>query len=99
MKYTKEQSDEMASRYSLGSSVKELALHYNVPEKSIIAKLSLMGVYVKKPYLTKNDTVPVLKREYIERIAILLDKDVEFLESLEKVNKNLLALLEQKLKH
>lgn len=99
MKYTKEQSDEMSGCYNLGSgmSVKELAEKFQVPERSIIAKLSSLGVYVKKSYLTKNGTVPIKKMEYIDRLASLLDADVDTLESLEKVNKSVLALIERKL--
>jgi hypothetical protein len=41
--------------------------------------------------------VPVKKSEHIERIATLLDCDLELLESLEKVNKLVLKLIEQKL--
>jgi hypothetical protein len=41
--------------------------------------------------------VPIKKEEYIERIAQLLDVSAEILESLEKVNKSVLQLLERKL--
>jgi hypothetical protein len=54
-------------------------------------------VYKKKVYLTKRGETPVKKAEYIERIAILLDKDLELLESLEKVNKGILELIATKL--
>ena len=68
-----------------------------VPDRSIIAKLSSLGVYKKKEYLTKRGEVPVKKEEYIDRIAKLLDVNAEFLESLEKVNKAVLALISLKL--
>jgi hypothetical protein len=68
-----------------------------VPERSVIAKLSSLGVYKKKEYLTKRGEVPVKKEEYIERIAVLLDVNSELLESLEKVNKGILALISAKL--
>jgi len=64
-----------------------------VPERSIIAKLSTLGVYKKKQYLTKRGEVPIRKSAYIEKIAQILECDVETLESLEKVNKNVLILL------
>lgn len=69
-----------------------------VPERSVIAKLSSLGIYKKKEYLTKRGETPIKKEEYIERIAALLDVNSDMLESLEKVNKSVLALLEQKLK-
>src|ERR1035437_3353222 len=69
----------------------------NVPERSIIAKLSSLGVYKKKEYLTKRGELPIKKSEYIEKIALLLDVDEETLDSLEKVNKNVLYLILLKL--
>lgn len=68
-----------------------------VPDRSVIAKLSSLGVYKKKEYLTKRGEVPVKKEEYIDRIALLLDVNAEFLESLEKVNKGVLQLISTKL--
>jgi len=47
--------------------------------------------------LTKRGEIPVKKDEYIERIAKLLDVNSDMLESLEKVNKSVLALIEKKL--
>lgn len=64
-----------------------------VPERSLIAKLSSLGIYKKKEYLTKRGEPPIKKEEYIEKIAKLLDVNVEQLESLEKVTKNVLVLL------
>jgi predicted transcriptional regulator len=64
-----------------------------VPERSLIAKLSTLGVYVKKQYLTKRGEIPVRKEEYLQKIADILEIDVESLESLSKANKNILILL------
>lgn len=103
MKYTQEITTKMIADYQAGVSVKEIAEGLSteaevVPERSVIAKLSSLGVYKKKEYLTKRGEIPVKKEEYIERIAALLDVNSDILESLEKVNKSVLALLEQKLK-
>ena len=68
-----------------------------VPDRSVIAKLSSLGIYKKKEYLTKRGEIPIKKEEYIEKIAALLDVNAEFLESLEKVNKAVLALIALKL--
>ena len=54
-------------------------------------------MYKKKEYLTKRGELPIKKEEYIERIANLLDVNAEILESLEKVNKSVLALIERRL--
>lgn len=97
MTYTKEICDRLVQDYAAGVPVCELALQLEVPERSIIAKLSSLGVYKKKTYTNKRGEVPVKKSEHIEKIATLLDCDLELLESLEKVNKLVLKLIEQKL--
>ncbi len=68
-----------------------------VPERSVIAKLSSLGVYKKKTYTNKRGDVPVKKEEYIDRIAHLLEVNSDILESLEKVNKAVLALIAERL--
>lgn len=98
MKYTKEVTDKLIEDYKAGISVADLALELDVPERSIIAKLSSLGVYQKKQYLNKRGELPVKKSEHIERIADLLDVNLELLESLEKVNKGVLKLIEDKLR-
>ncbi len=99
-KYTKEIVDKLLADYNSGEgkSVSEIANELDVPEKSVIAKLSSLGVYKKKIYLNKRGEVPIKKEEYIDRIAALLEVSTERLESLEKVNKNVLMLLEDALK-
>ena len=103
MKYTKEITDKIVADYQSGLTAEQIALalstelNEQVPERSVIAKLSSLGVYKKREYLTKRGEVPVKKEEYIERIALLLDVNAEILESLEKVNKSVLALIDAKL--
>jgi len=72
----------------LGARMKE-----EVPERSIISKLSALGVYKRKEYVTKQGHPPIRKSEYIEKIAQILEKDLDLLESLEKVNKNVLIMI------
>ncbi len=100
MKYSKEITDKLIADYNggEGKSVAEIAAELDVPEKSIIAKLSSLGVYKKKVYLNKRGEPPVKKEEYIDRLAKLLDVNSDRLESLEKVNKSVLVLLEETLK-
>lgn len=100
MKYNKELTEKLTFLYtSQKLSVPEIAIalgaivHEIVPEKSIIAKLSSLGIYQKKQYLTKRGEIPVRKSEYIEKIAQILEVDVESLESMEKLNKSVLVLL------
>ena len=103
MKYDQEITKKLLDMYAAGVSVQDISLQLTlmcnepVPDRSIIAKLSSLGVYKKKEYLTKRGEVPVKKEEYIDRIAKLLDVNSEFLESLEKVNKAVLALISTKL--
>ncbi len=87
MKYTKEITDRLVQDYQAGTSIDELAKNLDVPQRSIIAKLSSLGVYQRRQYLNKRGEVPVKKSEYIERIGKLLDMNLELLESLEKVNR------------
>jgi len=97
MKYDHEITEKLKVDYLGGTPVSVLAEGLGVPERSVIAKLSSLGVYKKKEYLTKRGELPVKKEEYIERIARLLEVNSDILESLEKVNKSVLALLERRL--
>jgi len=97
MRYTQEITDRMVSQYKQQVPVQEIAQQLDVPERSIIAKLSSLGVYHKKPYLNKRGEPPVKKSEQIQRLATLLEVSETDLESLEKVNKTVLKLLEDNL--
>ena len=97
MKYTKEISDRLVQEYTAGTSVEMLAQELKVPSRSIIAKLSSLGVYKRKQYVNKRGEPPRKKSEYIESIATLLNLDLELCESLEKTNKLLLGLIEERL--
>jgi Zn-dependent peptidase ImmA (M78 family) len=97
MKYTKEITDKIVEQYKSGQTAKQIAETLGVADRSIIAKLSSLGVYQKKVYTNKRGEVPVKKYEMIERLAELLEVPSDQLESLEKVNKNVLKLLEIRL--
>lgn len=97
MKYTKEITDRLVDQYKTGTPVAQLAKSLEVPERSIIAKLSSLGVYQKKAYLNKRGEVPIKKSEHIDKIAVLLEMNPELLESLEKVNKGVLVVIEREL--
>ena len=97
MKYTKEITDRLVNDYKAGISVQNIAAELKVPERSIIAKLSNLGVYQRKQYLNKRGETPVKKSEYIEQIAKSLEMNAELLESLEKVNKSVLQVLARRL--
>ena len=100
MKYNKELTEKLGFWYtSQKLSVPEIAKALGaivdeiIPERSVIAKLSSLGIYQKKQYLTKRGEIPVRKSEYIEKIAKILEVDVESLESMEKLNKSVLVLI------
>lgn len=97
MKYTKEITDSIVQQYQQGAKVSEIAHSLGVPDRSVIAKLSSLGVYTKKKYLNKRGEVPVKKWEHIEQLAQTLGVPSDQLESLEKVNKSVLILLSRRL--
>jgi hypothetical protein len=97
MKYTKEITDKIVEDYKSGITVAQIANTLSVPDRSIIAKLSSLGVYQKKTYVNKRGEVPVKKYEMIEELAQLLEVPSDQLESLEKVNKSVLILLKRRL--
>lgn len=97
MKYTKEITDKLVQDYKSGVTVQKIALDLQVPERSVIAKLSSLGVYRPKQYLNKRGEVPIKKSEYIYKLSELLEVPEDQLESLEKVNKGVLQILVQKL--
>lgn len=93
MKYDKETTEKLIADYVAKIPVEDIARELDVPTRSVIAKLSSLGIYERKKYLTKRGEVPVKKEEYITRISALLGVNQEILESLEKVNKNVLVLI------
>lgn len=97
MKYTKEITDKIVEQYEQGAEIAAIAESLGVPDRSIIAKLSSLGVYTKKKYLNKRGEVPIKKWEHIEHLSQLLGVNSDQLESLEKVNKSVLVLLTKRL--
>jgi Zn-dependent peptidase ImmA (M78 family) len=93
--YTPELTEELKTLWGDGSTttVDQLAEKYQVSKRSIIAKLSSLGLYSKRPYLNKRGELPIKKEEYVEMLAKTLDVPIDRLESLEKVNKSVLKLL------
>lgn len=98
MKYTKEATDKLVELYHNSVGTQAIAQQFDVPERSVIAKLSSLGVYKKKEYRNKRGEVPVKKDRYIEELAQVLCVDIDRLDSLEKCNKSVLVLLLQALK-
>ena len=93
MKYTLEKTNQLVELYKTNTPIHQIAGVLEVPERSVIAKLSSLGVYRRKEYLNKRGEIPVKKESYIEKIAELLNTDLDLLESLEKCNKSVLIMI------
>ena len=97
MRYTQEICDLITKRYAEGVSTPDIAAELGVPDRSVIAKLSSLGVYQRKQYVNKRGETPRKKEELIEKLAVQLGVNLDLLESLEKANKSVLLLLERAL--
>jgi CMP-2-keto-3-deoxyoctulosonic acid synthetase len=95
--YTKEILDQIVEKYNAGVPITSLQEEFGFSQRSLIAKLSSMGVYKKKEYVNKRGETPVRKEEIIEKLAKLLEIDSQLLESMEKVTKTALILIERKI--
>lgn len=99
--YTPDVITEITKEYTAApnaTTVSTIARRLEVSDRSVIAKLSSLGIYVKKPYLTKRGELPTSKDVYIDRISKLLDIDGTLLDSLEKVTKQALVLMEARIR-
>lgn len=93
MKYTPELTKQISDAYVTGAPIEEISEKYGLADRSVRAKLASLGLYKRKEYVNKQGEKPIKKELYVEMIAKLLGKDIELLESLEKVNKSVLKLL------
>lgn len=88
--YTPEILDKIVKTYTATpglETVSALAKEFNLPPRSIISKLSALGIYKKKEYLNKRGEPPIKKEVYIDKIADMLGIEPQLLESMEKVTK------------
>lgn len=83
--YTVEQTAELVAGYAGGISVDELALKFGKSVRSIVAKLSREGVYVKKVAAAKESTSRASRKEEVV-LALELAAGVE-MPSLHKCTK------------
>ena len=99
MAYDKETTERLKELWTASTTknVDEIASALSVPKRSVIAKLTSMGLYQKASYRNKNGEIPVKKEEYLEKIANSLAVNLELLDSLAKANKNVLKLLAEAL--
>jgi hypothetical protein len=92
VKYTPELLADIKQRLET-QSPQEIAQALEISERSLIAKLSSMGLYRKQPYVTKMGTPSIRKSTLVEEIATLCGEDPLVFDSLEKCNKSVLQLL------
>ena len=96
VKYTKEMLATIVDRYKANpklQTVDTLSKEFQIPRRSLISKLSALGVYEKQRYVGKTGEPPTKKEFFIEEIGELLDIDIPLLDSLEKCNKMTLRLI------
>jgi hypothetical protein len=95
MKYTREKIEQLTKMYNggEGTSVEEIAETLETTPRSVVAKLSSLGVYKPKRYLNKRGEPPRKKDELIDDLALVLGCDPFKLDSLEKVNKSVILYL------
>lgn len=98
MKYNVETTKSIVELYQGGTSPEDIAESVGTNKRSVVAKLSQLGVYQSKRYLNKRGEVPIKKEQLLDQIAAKLGVDVEVVESLEKCNKNVLILILSHLK-
>lgn len=94
LNYTPEQEAEMLAAYvanPTAETVAMLAEKLGKATKSIVAKLSRNGVYVKKERTTKTGEKIVRKNEHAEAIGAILRMNENDIDSLTKANKTALA--------
>lgn len=98
--YSKEDIEYITKEYTESpnrTTVDNLAEELNVSPRSIIGKLSKLGVYRKTPYTPKYAEKPISKEELVSDIAHQLDLDLEALSGLSSSKKPALLLLHTKL--
>lgn len=91
LNYTAEQETEMTSMYLRGTSVSEIALHVDKSERSVVAKLSRIGVYQSKA--KANTSSRVTKAQLVQQAESLLTLSCGTLETFEKADKQALVAL------
>lgn len=90
--YTPEQETQMAANYEAGMSVDEIAEALGKSVKSVVAKLSRLGVY-KAKVKAVSETARVTKATLVAQIEARYGAEPGSLAELEKLTKATLMLL------
>ena len=95
--YTAAQTTELVSAYvaaPVKSTVEAFAVKFGKNTKSIVAKLSREGVYVKAIAVSKDGSAVVAKEELADAIGkVLPELNENDISSLTKANKNALKVI------
>lgn len=92
--YTPEQESVLLKGYTVdGYTVEQLGELVGKSVRSIVAKLSRMGVYKKKTYVSKTGEAPVKKDTQADTIGRILGLSENDTDSLTKANKTALKAI------
>lgn len=97
IKYTPELTAQLTELFRSDMTPEDIAEVLGTTKRSVIAKLSSLGLYKKPAYTNKMGETPIKKEEYVDQLCDLLDIDPELGESLGKVNKFILKKLVDRL--
>lgn len=95
--YTKEEESKISQMYAEGVPPAQIGEAVGKTARSVISKLSKMGIYKKAVYLTKTGENPELKADIVADIERLLELDPGELVSLDKPYKATLKKLRDSL--
>ena len=87
--YTQEMVDTISAEYSANptrATVNSLAKKFNKTPRSIIAKLSALGIYVKVERVTKRGEPIVRKDELVAQVQESLGRELPSLAKMTKVD-------------
>jgi len=100
-KYTEQEVTLIVEAYNENptkETIDRLAATLEKSSRSIIGKLSKVGVYKKVPYSPKYADEVITKEDLVNRIAEYLDLDTDLLAGLAKSQKPALLYLEEVLR-
>ena len=91
MPYTKKETVMLQEMWKKGVPVERLCVKLNKTPKSIIAKLTNLGVYEAQGYKDKTGQTPVMKAQIVSEIESVLGVPLDGLEKAPKLTLKRLA--------
>jgi hypothetical protein len=89
--YTPEMEAVLREDYANGVAVEAIAAKVGRSVRSVVAKLSRLGVYKAKEYTAKNGTAPVKKESLADKIGVICELTEAEMDSVAKANKTALT--------